>query len=378
MARAKTIVSDAIETAPEADRLGEWPHPRETVGLFGHQSAEQSLLNAYNSGQLHHGWLIIGEEGVGKAALAYRFARFLLSRGVSGGRAESLETDPSSLAFRQTASLSHPGLFVLRRTWRTKEQKHTQNIAVDEIRRLRHFLRMTAASAWRVVIVDSADDLNAASANALLKSLEEPPVRTVFLIVCSAPGRLPPTIMSRCRRMHLRPLVEGPFQDALRATLAHAGREPPAGAELTQLTQLADGSPRRALELISGGGLRMYGALMEIFAALPEADYRAVHRLVSGVQGKGAEQDRDMLFSLIGATLTRLIKSAALGSGPAALPAAFGAARLITPATLGLWAELWEKIAHMQAEAERLNLDKPALILGVFGEIEKTARRCAG
>jgi DNA polymerase-3 subunit delta' len=282
--------------------------------------------------------------------------------------------EPSDLAFRQTASLSHPGLFVLRRSWRAKEQKLAQNIAVEDIRRLRHFLQMTPASAWRVVIIDSAEDLNVSSANALLKSLEEPPARTVFLILCSAPGRLPPTIMSRCRRLHLRPLAEGPLREAVRAALARAEHKPPSEAEMAQLALLSDGSPRRALELIAGGGLKIYDALMEILRALPVVDFAAVHRLIARVQGKDAEQDRDMLFSLIGATLSRLVRVAALGGGGIDSP---NLRRLITPATLGVWAELWENIGGMQGEAERLNLDRPALILGVFGEIEKTARRCA-
>jgi DNA polymerase III subunit delta' len=374
MARAKSLTDDALEAVPEADRLGEWPHPRETACLFGHDAAERILLDAWNMGHLHHGWLILGEEGIGKATLAYRFARFLLSQKADGGPVESLDVDPGGQVFRQVVSLSHPGLFILRRSWRIKEQRLTQNITIDDIRRVRHFLQMTPASAWRVVVIDSADDLNASSANGLLKSLEEPPARTVFLILCSAPGRLPPTIMSRCRRLHLRPLAEQPLRDVVGAAAALAGRKPLAEAELAQLALLADGSPRRALELIAGGGLKIYEALMEIFRTLPVVDFSAVHKLIARVQGKTAEQDRDMLFTLIGAVLSRLVRSSALETGVDAA----NLRRLITPATLGVWAELWARIAHMQSEAERLNLDKPALIVGVFGEIEKAARRCAG
>lgn len=377
MARAKAGQGDGIEAPPEADRLGEWPHPRETAALFGHAAAERTLLEVWNSGHLHHGWLIAGEEGIGKAVLAYRFARFLLAQGEGGGsgragRAESLDVPVAGAVFRQTAALVHPGLFVLRRPWRPADQRFAQSIGVEDVRRLRHFLQMTPGENWRVAIVDSADDMSVNAANALLKSLEEPPARTAFLILCAAPGRLPATILSRCRRLALRPLATQPLREAVKAALARAGRKPPAEAELAQLALLADGSPRRALALLSGGGVRLHETLMDILGALPALSYGAVHRLIARLQGKDAEQDREMLFSLLGATLSRLTRAGAVGAGVEPP----GLARLFTPATAGLWADLWEKIAAMRDEAGRLNLDQPALILGVFAELEKTARRC--
>src|SRR3979411_1626567 len=188
-------------------------HPRETTALSGHREAEQALLNAYRSGRIPHAWLIGGAQGIGKATLAYRMARFRLAhRDPLAPRvqsAETLEVDPAHPVARHVAAGAHGGLLTLERTLNDKGVMRTV-ITVDETRETISFFGSTAAvEGWRVCIVDTVDELNPNAANALLKVLEEPPQQSLFLLVSHAPARVLPTIQSRCRKLPLRPLATG-------------------------------------------------------------------------------------------------------------------------------------------------------------------------
>src|SRR5438445_5314400 len=186
-------------------------HPRETSILAGHREAEAALLNAYRSGRIPHAWLIGGPQGIGKATLAYRMARFVLAHGppLAGAvqRADDLAVDPNHTVARQVAAESHGGLLTLERTANERGVMRTV-ITVDETRETISFFGSTAAAeGWRVCIVDTVDELNPNAANALLKILEEPPQQSLFLLVSHAPARVLPTIQSRCRKLPLRPLA---------------------------------------------------------------------------------------------------------------------------------------------------------------------------
>src|SRR5918996_4121583 len=180
----------------EPDRLDGSSAPREVDRVFGHEAAEREFADALASGRLQHAWLLVGPEGIGKATLAYRFARAVLAEGEA--------VDPAHPVFRKVAALSHPNLLLIRRSWIEKTKRYSQWIGVEEVRRLRAFLGHSAGEAgWRRVIVDRADELNQNAANALLKALEEPPPKTLFLLISSAEGRLPVTIRSRARILRL-------------------------------------------------------------------------------------------------------------------------------------------------------------------------------
>jgi len=375
MARARIINAEA-EAPPEADRLAGWPHPRETPLLHGHDAAEAVLVDAIASGRLHHGWLITGEEGIGKATFAYRIARFLLAQETAlPAAAGSLASDDERVA-RQVANLSHPGLFVARRAWDQAGRKFRQTLAIDDIRHLRHFLQRTAVTPWRVVVVDSADDLNLNSANALLKSLEEPPPLTIFLIVCTSPGRLLPTIRSRCRQLRLEPLSADDVTRAVAAACAAANHDMPGAAEMRTLSVLGRGSPRRVLQLMEGGGLGISEALVGLLASLPSLDKVALHKLVA-LTGHRESEAYAMAFDLLEEALAETLRAAALGTQNTRFPQLGALAGLMTPDSLADWSELWETIREARGEAERLNLDKAALMLTVFDKIEKTAKGAA-
>jgi DNA polymerase-3 subunit delta' len=377
MARAPAL--QEIETLPESDRLEGFPHPRHTDKLFGHETTERDLAEAFAAGRMHHGWLIAGPEGIGKATLAYRIARHVLADPAERDAfAQTLAVADDTPASRQVRALSHPSLLVLRRTYDTKAKRFTASISIDEVRRLRNFLGLhVGENAWRAVIVDTADDLNPNAANALLKSLEEPPARTIFLLLTSEPGRLLPTIRSRCRTLALSPLKSEPLRQAVRQALTASTEEVaesiPAPSEWAILERLAEGSVRRLLGLRGGGGIALNKRITDIIGGLPKIDWAAVHTLSDELGGTAAEQKFELFFELLLGLLARLIHVRAQGPGAQGEDASL-AARLIPEASLATWAELWETIVREKADALLLNLDRKSLILGTFQRLESVAR----
>lgn len=371
---ARAVAAADIEAPPEADRLEGFPHPRETASVFGHASAESVLSAALASGHMHHAWLLSGPAGIGKATTAYRFARAALARlderDLFGG---GLDIDPSSATARQVGALSHPGLLLIRRAYDAKAKRFATAISVDEVRRIKSFLAHSAdGESRRVVIVDSADELNVNAANALLKSLEEPPPRTIFLLITAAPGRLLATIRSRCRVLSYTALGEGHLRQAVSAALQAAGKNEPADADWPGLAATAGGSVRRALALIENGGLALQARIDKLIQGLPRLDVRGVHALADDLQGAAQEQRFMLFFELFEDTLARLVRAAASGEGGAQDKAL--AERLIGAARLATFAELWETLARDKADTLALNLDRKSLILACFARLEAAAR----
>lgn len=374
MARAPSV--QEIEELPEADRLDGFPHPRATQRLYGHERAEQTLAAAFASGRMHHGWLIAGAEGIGKATLAYRFARHVLADRAER-QTDTLDIAPETRAAHQVLALSHPGLLVIRRAWDQKVKRFPATIPVDEVRRLKSFLgRTTEEDAWRVVVVDRAEELNISAANALLKSLEEPPPRTVFLLVSSAPGRLLVTIRSRVRTLDLSPLADDPLRRAVTQAFAASGDDvasaAPAPSDWERLARLSDGSVRRLLSLHAAKGLALHDRISAILNALPTVDWAAVHALGDELSGQAADQRYELFFELLTGAVARLVDAEARDTGHQADLAL--AHRLIGPARLATWAGLWERVAADKADTAALNLDRKALILDVFSRLEIASR----
>jgi DNA polymerase-3 subunit delta' len=356
------------ETVPEADRLGDFPHPRATLELCGHTAAERTLAQAFAGGRLHHAWLLAGRTGIGKATLAYRMARHVLARPEERDpAAQTLAVPAGSTAARQIAQLAHPGLLALRRPYDLRSKRLLSVIPVDEVRRLRSFLGLTVgAEGGRVVIVDSADELNPNAANALLKSLEEPPPRAVFLLVTSCPSALLPTIRSRCRRLDLQPLDAQSLRRAAAAALEATGMKVP-----SELERLAEGSVRTALQLATGG-IDLYERIAQLLSRLPAIDWPALHTLAESLATDAQSQRLEMFLGALLDSLARLVRAAAAGNGAPEETAL--AARLIPQARLPAWAEAWQAILRDKADAEELNLDRKALIVRAFARIEAVSR----
>jgi len=236
--------------ASDSDRIEGFAHPRETHALWGQDDALGRAARAIRAGRIPSAWLITGAPGIGKATLAYRIARYLLAYGATDAGAADLSVPEEHTAARQIAAQSHPGLLVLKRAINPKTGKLMSVLSVDEIRKLAGFFGMTSgAGGWRVAIVDTADDMNDNAANALLKMLEEPPANAMLLLLSHAPGRLLPTIRSRCQRLELRPLDDDMLEKMLSRELPEMG-----AGERAALARVSGGSIGAALTLATGDG----------------------------------------------------------------------------------------------------------------------------
>ncbi|WP_439527517.1 DNA polymerase III subunit delta' [Pannonibacter sp.] len=348
-----------IEAAPEIDEIDGVALPRAQMTLFGHDAVERELVAAYGSQRFHHAWLIGGPKGIGKATLAFRFARFALAHpdrfSPVVAAVESLAVAPEHPVARQVAAGAHPNILHLRRPWDDKGKRFKQALPVEEVRRTVSFFGTTASGAgWRICIVDAADDMNASSANALLKILEEPPANSLFLVLSHAPGRLLPTIRSRCRRLDLAPLNQSELARALPAITGTA----PDAETLADIARFADGSLRSALLLMDGQGLAVNRGFLAMAERLPQIDVIKLHAFADLVAARGQTDNWEAFLSVARDWLHRRLRGA-----DAAVPT-----RLVR------WTEVWEKMGRAAADAEALNLDKKQVVIDVFRSFSEVMR----
>jgi DNA polymerase-3 subunit delta' len=376
--------SQARETVAEPAA----PAPRANPDLLGHEAAEAELRRLFDSGRMPHALLLSGPRGIGKATLAFRLARFVLAQGGGEGSGPSLFGEdtgpglaipPESGTFRRVTSGGHADLFTLERGYDRRGRLRTV-ITVDDTREIEKFLHLTSAEGgWRVVVIDGADEMNPNAANAVLKILEEPPRRSLLLLVAQSTGRLLPTIRSRCRKMALAALDPVLVRQLL-ARFCPEVEERQADA----VAVLANGSIGRALDLAAAGGVELYRAVLALLDREAGIDPAALHAFADRLSRREADQSYRVVEDVLSQLLARLAITAAegapgsgferAGETPAVLSNEIPILRRLGGrAPAARWAALRGEIEESFARTDGLNLDRKQTILGAFFAIERAA-----
>jgi DNA polymerase-3 subunit delta' len=326
--------------------------PAENPVLYGHAEAQAFLAASYRSGKGHHAILIEGPEGIGKATLAFRFANHVLSHPEPAeAPAQMADPDPNAVTSRQIAAGSSHNVLHLTRPVDEKTGKVKSAITVDEVRRAGRFFAQTSGTGnWRIVIIDPADDLNRNAANAILKILEEPPKRSLFLVLTHAPGRLLPTIRSRCLPLTLKPLGDADMTKAL----SHLGIELQ-GNVGARVLNAAKGSVSEALKLVNYGGLEIIDTFDRILATGDDAPARRdMHKLADALSAK----DSDTIFDFFTTLVIRHVTAMARTSG---LSGQIDAAER--------FARLSSALSERLTVAAAYNLDRKQTILSILDDL---------
>ena len=361
-------------------------HPRLTTELFGHEAAERLFLEAVNQERIHHGWLITGPKGIGKATFAWQLAKFLLSRnpGTAAGsdarlfgeeaapEYQTLFLGENDVVSSQVAAGGHGGLLLVERSLNESTGKMRKEIVIGDVRKLTKFFTQTASEGgWRVAIVDAADEMNANAANALLKILEEPPEKSIILLIAHSPGKLLPTIRSRCRALPLMPLQN----DSVRAVLA--ARFPEIDiAELDAASAMAAGAPGKAIELVSKAGTELYRQMASTLVGLPVVDMTHVHALAGKLGTVKADAEYRLFTEMFMAWLQRLIRQSVTGEATQDVMEGESEqiSRISAMARVDQWLELWDKVSHLISRADAVNLDRKQVIVTLFASLKATVK----
>jgi DNA polymerase-3 subunit delta' len=328
-------------------------HPRDSYALQGLDAAVAAFMEARARERLHHAWLLTGPEGMGKASFAYRAARRLLGARPIAGEPDALASSPEDPVCRMVAAQSHPDLMVLERM--SEANPTRKSIPVDEARRLPEFFsKAPAIAAYRVAIIDAADDLNVNAANAVLKTLEEPSGRGVLFLVSHAPGRLLPTIRSRCRRLAFAPWPEPELMGFIQAHLELDGDD------AQRLARMSRGAPGRALSLAARGALDVDRQVEGILQRLPTTDGPELLGLVDSFRGPEGGNRFNLLLERFA---DRLAAAALQRADHGALAAA------------DRWSAAWDRLSRLPDQVEALNLDRADAFWSLMGDLRAAATR---
>ncbi|WP_375671401.1 DNA polymerase III subunit delta' [Bartonella sp. CL434QHHD] len=339
-----------VNTLRQYDDIDTILSPSQNNIIFGHEDVRHFLTQMLKEERLHHALLFEGEYGIGKATLAFHLAWNILSFQQSA----FLKPDPYSTPWRQITQGSHPGLLYISRRFDVKTQKFKTGILVDDIRDIMHFLSRTSQeNGWRIVIVDSADDMNRNAANAILKILEEPPTKTLFVIIAHSSGKLLPTIHSRCQKISFRPLNN----DEMKKVITHifANQDLPDEKTIEMIIEKSKGSPRKAALLVCHGGfeiIKTIDALLE----KPVCNAMIVHTLAQTFSSVSSTFQFQQFCDEI---LNKIQKKAIM---------------LVEKGDLFLskkYAEKWREIHQEIEEIQLFNLDKKQFVINLLFKVHK-------
>lgn len=346
--------TDAFE-APEADRADECPHPREVYDLIGHQAAERQFANLHAQNQLHHAWLINGAAGIGKSTLAYRMIRTVLGgTPKTAGRLDVPADDPVA---QRIQSLGHGDFLLVRRPYDDKTKKLRAEIPIAETRKISTFFsRKASEGGWRVCLIDTIDEMNRNATNAVLKTLEEPPEKALIILLSRAPGRLLPTIRSRCLNLPLRAVPEEELSPWL------AARSNASSDDIAAATALAKGAPGKALALVRNADT-VLRPLRRYLAGFPRENLREIHAISDSFSLAKAQD----ALSLFWDGLDEILRAQAVYAATGEWESAF------EPISLQKKSEDWIKLKSdlndLRMAQAGLNMNKKTVLLNALSQI---------
>ena len=282
--------------------------PNQTIKVFGHQIFETEFARLWNSRLLPHAFLIAGERGIGKATLAYKVARFVLNdrndtlssttlfnNKIDALDIVNLDSDPETPESKKVINKSHPNLLIVERSTSDQTKRTRQNIVLEDVKRLDSFLHMTAnEDGWRVIIIDAVDDMNINAANYILKLLEEPPQKVLFLIIAHNLGRVLPTIKSRCRKVLLNPLKTEEMKIILSKFDFNKDE-----VFMEEACYLSEGSVSRALQILSGVGSDTITEIVQLLGVNALIDRNILEKITDKWLKIGRKQDKDPVYNIL-------------------------------------------------------------------------------
>lgn len=322
--------------------------------LHGHDEPVSAFCDALASSRLHHAWLLAGPAGVGKALFADKAAQRVLAEGAGPPLTEpGLDVPDDHRIAKLIAAGGHPDLMRLERLPKESGAELARSITVDQVRGLQRLFATTATfSPWRVVVIDAIDDLERGAANALLKSLEEPPANSLFLLVSHTPERLLPTIRSRCRLLRFPALADPAMTSAVSAALPDAEHD-----EIGALVRVGEGSPGRALAF-RGLDIDKLDRAMRALAGEGDPLNAGRARLAAELAPKSAQPRYE---AFLARAPSFIAQQARRRSGPEL------AAALTT----------WEQARDLAGGATRLSLDPYSVVFELGGMLAGLAARPA-
>lgn len=334
--------------------------PNTSSFLTAHEDVRSFLAQAYQEGRMHHALLFEGLQGVGKATTAFHLAGHMLKYADHNAAPLQLDTpDFSQVPYRQISQGMHPALLHITRPFDAKTGKYRTAITVEEIRRITHFLSRTSGDgAWRIVIIDPADDMNRNAANALLKTLEEPPARALFILISHSSGRLLPTIRSRCQSLSFKPLNNNELKKALDVAGRDVGVNTQDQAYFSALSARAEGSVRKALLLVAHGGLEITDTVDAVLDTV-RFDLPKAQALANVLGGRDAEVQNQLFLDYV------LDKAA----GQALAQAEQG--NLVAA---GQWSQFWDNLRCEAMDTESYNLDRKQAALIMMEKMHRAMR----
>jgi DNA polymerase-3 subunit delta' len=355
-----------LEAIPDHDAIDGVPVPRESFGpIHGHAAVEDTFLNAIHDGRLHHAWLLCGPQGIGKATMAYRVARYLLNANegtLPDPRPSTLDTPTHSPATSLITAQAHPDFVVLRREVSGDRGTVDAAIRKERVSAAVSLMQSTAAyGGWRIVLIDSIDDLNRSSANALLKIIEEPPPQALFLMVSHGTRAILPTIRSRCRRLQFSPLPT-PTVAAITQGFGAPFAQMPADAHL-EAARRGEGSVGKALSFLNPATAQFRGKVERILDGLPTLGPADAQEIAELVNGKTLQRPLDVFVDVLQSHLYGSVHRLAAAGDIQML-----AAR----------AELWDKLAKSAREVDIFNLDRRPFVLSALADCAALERRANG